>query len=84
MCVFLHAGGCIIVMPYITEVIWLVKVHHQHWHQSNNVEGEACIDRREEDEEGVSGGQENGDRCRDVGRMVVALIGGVRSFAPGL
>ena len=28
----------------------MVKVHHQHWQQSSNVEGEACIDGREEDE----------------------------------
>ena len=46
-------------------------MHHQHWHQSSNVEGEACIDGREGDEEGVSGGQEEGDRCRDAGRTAV-------------
>ena len=50
-------------------------MHHQHWRQGSNVQGEACIDRRERDEEAVSGGQENGDRCRDAGRMVVALEG---------
>ena len=46
-------------------------MHHQHWHQSSNVEGEACIDGKEGDEEGVSGGQEEADRCRDAGRTAV-------------
>ena len=26
-------------------------MNHQHWHQGSNVEGEACIDKREGDEE---------------------------------
>ena len=67
----LHLRQCLCTCTANTEVIWLVKVHHQHWHQSSNVEGEACIDGREGDEEGVSGGQEEADRCRDVGRTAV-------------
>ena len=58
----------------------MVKVHHQHWHQGSHVEGEACIDGREGDKEGVSGGQEEADRCRDAGRMVLALEGLGHSF----
>ena len=49
----LHLRQCLYTCTANTEVIWLVKVHHQHWHQSSNVEKEAGIDRREMRKESV-------------------------------